>query len=129
MITRPLSASILRLPLLALAGLLAACSYFSQTPEPDVVSRVHREVPIGLDFEEATARLSSLNFSCGPFKRGAYTDESGRDHEDARFMQCTKRPAKISFACENRDQVVLLPGAGGTVAGVEVTRGPDCQSR
>lgn len=122
--------TILRLPAaVLLSALLGACAYFSTTPDVDLVSRVHREVPIGMDIDEAAAALAGLDFSCGSVRHGAYTDENGRNHEDSRFMQCTKRPGTVSFACENRDQVVLVPGTTGKLTAVEVTRGPDCQSK
>jgi hypothetical protein len=119
----------------SIAGLVAGsavamtlgCSYFSLTPDADVVSRVHREVPIGTSIDTAEANLANLGFACVK-QRGAYTDERGNDHEDARFLQCTRRPGTVSFACENRDQVVVVPGSTGKVEAVEVTHGPDCAS-
>ena len=110
------------------ALLLGACSYFSQTPDRDLVDRVHREVPIGISVDAAESQLAGLDFTCAG-RRGAYTDERGTNHEDAHFLLCTRRPATISFACENRDQVVIVPGDTGKVRAVEVTRGPDCQAR
>ena len=115
------------LSLAALAA-LAACSQFSTTPSAPVVDEIHREIPLGLSVDEAETRLGTLGFSCSE-RRGAYTDEGGRNHEDARFRLCTRRPGAISFACANRDQVVLVPGATGKLDAVEVIRGPDCSKQ
>ncbi|NGY03625.1 hypothetical protein [Solimonas terrae] len=112
----------------ATAALLGGCSLFSLTPDADVVAQVHRQVPVGASLDTAEANLASLGFSCSP-QRGAYTDERGNDHENAHFLQCARRPGTISFACENRDQVVVVPGDTGKVAAVEVSHGPDCGAR
>lgn len=104
---------------------LAGCSYFSVTPDADVVERVHREVPLGISLDAAEAKLGGLGFGCTN-QHGAYTDERGRNHENARFLRCTRRPGRISFACENRDQVVVVPDDSGRVTAIEVGRGPDC---
>lgn len=117
--------TVLRIGLAAAGLALGACSWFSQTPGADVVARVHREVPPGISLDEAEANLAGLGFDCA-MRHGAYTDERGVDHEDARFLQCTRRPGTVSFACENRDQVVVVPGSTGRVEAVEVGRGPDC---
>ena len=111
---------------LLLAALLSACSYFSQTPDADLVSRVHREVPIGMSTDDAELKLGAMDFSCSA-QRGAYTDEQGKDHEDAHYMRCLRKPARIGFACENRDQVIMVPSPTGKVSSVDVIRGPNCQ--
>lgn len=115
----------IRLTVAATLAALSACNSFSTTPSPAVVEDIHREIPLGLTIDEAETRLGALGFACSE-RRGAYTDEAGRSHEDARFRLCTRRPGAISFACANRDQVVLLPGATGKLDAVEVQRGPDC---
>lgn len=106
-------------------ALLAGCSLFSLTPNADVVADVHRQVPIGISVDSAEANLADLGFSCSR-QRGAYTDESGNDHEDAHFMRCARRPGRVSVACANRDQVVVVPGDTDKVVAVEVSHGPDC---
>ncbi|HEY9547367.1 MAG TPA: hypothetical protein VIR56_15255 [Solimonas sp.] len=106
-------------------ALFSGCSLFSLTPDADVVARVHQQVPIGSSLDSAEANLADIGFSCAR-QRGAYTDERGNDHEDARFMRCTRRPGTISVACANRDQVVVVPGDTGKVVAVEVSHGPDC---
>src|SRR3546814_17865792 len=77
-------------------------------------------------FPYTTLFRSDIGFSCAR-QRGAYTDERGNDHEDARFMRCTRRPGTISVACANRDRVVVVPGDTGKVVAVEVSHGPDCR--
>lgn len=104
----------------------SGCSLFSLTPDAEVVAKVHQQVPLGSSLDSAEANLADLGFSCVRQQRGAYTDEQGTDHEDARFMRCTRRPGTISVACANRDQVVVVPGDTGKVAAVEVSHGPDC---
>src|SRR3546814_15413089 len=92
----------------------------------DVVARVHQQVPIGSSLDSAEANLADIGFSCAR-QRGAYTDERGNDHEDARFMRCTRRPGTISVACANRDQVVVVPGDTGKVVAVEGSHGAECR--
>jgi hypothetical protein len=111
-----------------ITALCTGCSLFSLTPDADVVAEVHRQVPVGISVDSAEANLAGLGFNCSP-QRGAYTDERGNDHEDAHFLQCVRRPKTIGFACENRDQVVVVPGDTGKVAAVEVSHGPDCGAR
>jgi hypothetical protein len=111
---------------LPLAATLAACSYFSQTPDVDLVARIHREIAPGMTTDEAELKLGALDFSCGE-QRGAYTDERGTDHENAHYLRCLRKPPRIGFACENRDQVIIVPSATGKVTSVDVIRGPDCQ--
>jgi hypothetical protein len=114
--------------LFATAATLTGCSLFSLTPDADVVAEIHRQVPVGISVDSAEANLAGLGFDCHP-QRGAYTDERGNDHENAHFLQCARRPKTIGFACENRDQVVVVPGDTGKVAAVEVSHGPDCGAR
>lgn len=108
--------------------LLGACSAFSTTPEPQLVSKVHHQIPLGLDLPEARSRLSDLGFSCED-RRGDYTAEDGSTRSDQQFVQCTRRPGTVSIACANRDQVVLKPTADSKVGAVEVTRGPHCSGQ
>lgn len=120
----------LAIPMLT-AGLLVAlggCSAFSTQPEPEVVSTVHQAVPNGLAINEARARLADLGFSCEA-RRGDYRDESGGNHEDQHFIECTRRPGVVSMACANRDQVIVKPTADAKVGAVEVIRGPHCAAQ
>jgi hypothetical protein len=113
---------------LAVATLCGGCSYvhdtFSQTVDPGTSDRIHAAVPIGTTMTAAEARLSSLGFNCGD-RTGNYTDETGHGRSAGDFLSCVKRPSQLSFACENRDQVVVVPNAG-VVDEVDVVRGPDC---
>ena len=117
----------LAVALLPIAG-LAACAAFSTTPEPAVVASVHQAVTPGMSVEAAHGALADLGFSCTP-RRGAYTDEAGKAHEDQHFLECTRRPGMVSVACANRDQVVVVPDSGGPVTAVEVSRGPHCANQ
>jgi len=116
-----------RLPVViavACANLLAGCSFFSQTVTPKQHDRIHAALPIGLSADEAEAKLNELGFGCIR-RSGDYPDENGSDVAARGFLQCTQRPATISFNCENRDQVYVAL-AGGVVDHVSVVRGPDC---
>ncbi|WP_028081372.1 hypothetical protein [Solimonas soli] len=116
------------LPMLLLPLALGACSYFSQTPDSALVTRVHQEIPVGVSTDDAEIKLGAMDFACSPvLKHGAYTDERGVDHENARYMQCLRKPSRIGFACENRDQVLIVPTADGKVGSIDVIRGPNCQ--
>ncbi|MBL6752194.1 MAG: hypothetical protein ISP90_16870 [Nevskia sp.] len=115
------------LPLVC-AVLLAGCTYvrdtFSQTVDNQVQDKVHAAVPIGTPMDTAEARLASMDFSC-QVRQGNFTDEHGHQQSAPRFLACTRRAGMVSFACENRDQVVVVPN-NGVVDEVEVLRGPDC---
>lgn len=99
-------------------------STFSQTPDPKTSGHVHASVPIGTTMVAAEATLSSQGYNCDT-RTGNFTDELGRNRSASRFLSCVQRAGKVSFACENRDQVVVVP-SGGVVDEVNVVRGPDC---
>lgn len=99
-------------------------STFSQTVDPKISDHVHSSVPIGTTMVAAEATLSSQGYNCDT-RTGNFTDELGRNRSASRFLSCVQRAGKLSFACENRDQVVVLP-SGGVVDEVDVVRGPDC---
>ncbi|SEP77964.1 hypothetical protein SAMN04488038_101462 [Solimonas aquatica] len=106
--------------------LLAACSLFNPKPDAALVSQVHAALPLGMTLEKAEETLHQMNFDCER-RHGAYTDEAGGNHEDQRFALCVQRPTKlVSFACDNRNQVVLVPDANQNLAVVAVSRGPYC---
>jgi len=114
---------------LFLLPLVAACSYFSQTPDSALVERVHREIPVGMSTDDAEIKLGAMDFACSAtLKHGAFTDEHGVEHENQRYMQCLRKPARIGFACENRDQVLIVPTKSGKVDAITVIRAPDCRS-
>lgn len=123
-----MTAPIFRLTALACVCTLTACSLFSTSPSASLVTQIHREVPTGLGIDEAELRMSALGFGCSE-RHGAYTDEGGHNHENVTFRQCTRRPGTVSFACANRDQVIIVPGPTGKVTDVEVLRGPDCTAK
>jgi len=118
---------------MALAAVLAlgGCSWLSrtynETVSPDTVEHIHASVPVGTPMDTAEARLSALGFDCEN-RTGNYTDERGRGRSAPRFLSCVHRPAAIGFACENRDQVIVVP-SGGVADEVNVTRGPTCSQR
>ncbi|MFT4045191.1 MAG: hypothetical protein QM661_00685 [Solimonas sp.] len=114
------------LPISLLPLALAACSYFSQTPDSALVTRVHQQIPVGISTDDAEIALGTMDFACAP-RRGAYTDEHGVDHENAHYLQCLRKPSGVGFACENRDQVLIVPTPDDKVASVDVVRGPNCQ--
>ena len=120
---------------LAAAFLISGCSSFSglhdyvrstfsQTVDPKTNDHVHASVPIGTTMVAAEATLSSQGYNCDT-RTGNFTDELGRSRSASRFLSCVQRAGKVSFACENRDQVVVVP-SGGVVDEVDVVRGPDC---
>lgn len=113
---------------LAATVLIAGCSYlhdtFNQTVDQKTIDHIHAAVPVGSTMEAAEATLSSESFNCGT-RTGNFTDELGRNRNAPRFLSCVQRAGKISFACENRNQVVVVP-SGGVVDEVDVVRGPDC---
>lgn len=111
--------------LLIVTTLLPACSLFSTTPEPARRLEIRNALPYGMSIAKAEAKLSGLGFTCRR-RTGNYTDESGAEHSADRFLFCEERPNKISFACENRDQVTVIDREGA-VSGIEVSRGPSCQ--
>lgn len=113
---------------LAASVLIAGCSYlhdtFNQTIDPNTSDRLHGAVPIGTPMTTAEARLSSQGFNCD-MRGGNFTDEHGRNRSAPSFLSCVRRAGQLSFACENRDQVVVVPN-GGVVDELDVVRGPDC---
>jgi hypothetical protein len=120
---------------LAAIFLIAGCSTltsymhstFNQTVDPRTSDHVHASVPIGTTMVAAEATLSSQGYNCDT-RTGNFTDELGRDRSAPRFLSCVQRAGKVSFACENRDQVVVVP-SGGVVDEVNVVRGPDCDQQ
>lgn len=111
------------LPLVTLA-VLAGCTLFSQTPSPDVQHQVRAAISYGMSAETADSKLSGLGFACSK-RQGNYLDEGGHTRSAEHFLFCERRPGKISFSCENRDQVTAVL-RNGVVAAIEVTRGPSC---
>jgi hypothetical protein len=113
---------------LAASMLIAGCSYLHDTFSSSVDSKtsqsVHSAIPVGTTMDTAEARLSSQGFDCG-MRTGNFTDEFGRNRSAPRFLSCVRRAGKLSFACENRDEVVVLP-SGGVVDEVNVVRGANC---
>lgn len=113
---------------LAASLLIAGCSWmhetFSSSVDSKTASGVHSAIPIGTTMDAAEARLSSQGFDCG-MRTGNFTDELGHNRSAARFLSCVKRAGKYSFACENRDEVVVIP-SGGVVDEVNVVRGANC---
>jgi hypothetical protein len=113
---------------LAASVLIAGCSYlhdtFASSVDTRTVQSVHSAIPVGTTMDAAEARLSSQGFDCG-MRTGNFTDELGRSRSAERFLACVRRAGKLSFACENRDEVVVLP-SGGVVDEVNVVRGANC---
>jgi hypothetical protein len=110
------------------ALLIAGCSYlhgtFDQSVDPNTSDHIHASVPIGTSMGDAGATLSAEGFNC-EMRTGNFTDEQGHSRTASSFLSCVQRAGKYSFACENRDQVVVVP-SGGVVDEVAVVRGPDC---
>lgn len=104
--------------------LLAGCSYFSQTVEPDVRAKVLDGVQVGMPMETAESHILSLGFQCSQ-GHGSFIDEHGDERVADHFLSCVRRPGRISFACENRDEVYVIPNRG-VVDEIHVTRGPSC---
>lgn len=106
--------------------LLSACSWLNPKPDPALIQQVHAAVRVGMSLEKAEETLHQMNFDCER-QHGAYTDEDGFNHEDQRFALCVQRPdTVVSFTCDNRNQVVLVPDAQQNVATMAVSRGPHC---
>ncbi|MDR3414910.1 MAG: hypothetical protein P4L83_01880 [Nevskia sp.] len=116
---------------LAAALLLGGCSWLSRTyndtVDVDTSERVHTSVPVGTTMETAEARLSAQGFNCEN-RTGDFIDEQGRNRKAPHFLSCVRRPNRIGFACENRDQVIVVP-SNGVADEIDVTRGPDCGER
>jgi hypothetical protein len=112
-------------------ALLGGCSFlhdtFSQTVDPSTSARIHKAVPVGTTMVAAEAQLSSLDFDCVN-RTGDFTDENGSARNAPSFLSCTQRAGKISFSCENRNQVVVVP-SGGVADEVHVLRGPSCDDK
>lgn len=116
---------------LAASCLLAGCAWlhdtFSSSVDEKTAGKIHAAVPIGTTMDAAEARLSAQGFDCG-MRTGNFNDELGRNRSAERFMLCVRRAAKLSFACENRDEVVVVP-SGGVADEVEVVRGANCDAQ
>ena len=116
---------------LAAPCLLAGCAWlhdtFSSSVDEKTAGKIHAAIPIGTTMDAAEARLSSQGFDCG-MRTGNFTDELGRNRSAGRFMVCVRRAGKLSFACENRDEVVVVP-SGGVADEVEVVRGANCDTQ
>jgi hypothetical protein len=115
----------------AAALLLGACGGLdwighglSSSVDPRERERVHAAVPVGTTSEAAEAKLSGLGYRCTT-RRGNFVDEAGNQRSAARFLACVARPGRLSFACENRDEVVVVLD-NGIVDEVDVMRGPNC---
>ena len=107
-----------------LTVLLSACSLFSQTPDPEKRSQIRSAISYGIPIAEAESKLSGLGFACSN-RQGNFIDESGHRRSAEHFLFCEQRPARISFTCENRDQVTVI-ARNDAVSGIEVLRGPSC---
>lgn len=113
---------------LAATLLLAGCGWlhdtFSQSVDGKTSDRIHGSIPVGTTMIAAEASLSSQGFNCET-RTGNFTDERGRNRNAERFLSCRQRASRLSFACENRDEVVVLP-SNGVVDEVDVVRGASC---
>ncbi|MDI3258194.1 MAG: hypothetical protein QJR02_00495 [Sinobacteraceae bacterium] len=126
----------MKTPLLAIAAgcaalLVGACSGlgwigqgFGQSVDPRERERIHAAVPVGISSDEAEAKLSGLGYGCTA-RQGNFVDESGNQRSAARFLACVAKPGRWSFACENRDEVVVVV-KDGIVDEVDAVRGPNC---
>jgi len=111
--------------LVAVGGLLlAGCSFFSTSVSPLDRSVILDKVPPGLTADAAESAVTSLDFRC-THRSGSFYDEDGREHQADQFLSCVKAPRRISFECENRDQVYVVL-KGGISDQVYVARGPTC---
>lgn len=110
------------------AALLAGCGFLHDTFNPSVDSktadRIHGSVPVGTTMDAAEARLAAQGFNCET-RTGNFLDENGHTRKASRFLFCVQRASRLSFACENRDEVVVVPNQG-VVDDVEVVRGANC---
>ncbi len=109
----------------ALAG--AGCSYFGTEPDTATATHIHDRLPHGMAMDTAESRLVGLGFGC-TYRGGDYETENGHTRTAERFLICERRPSSLSFRCENRDHVVVVPDHTAVIQAVEVTRGPSCAS-
>jgi hypothetical protein len=109
------------------ALLSSGCGLWSQDVKPETEDRILSAVPQGSRYADAEGRLAAMDFSCIN-RKGPHVDESGREYPADHLLECTKRPGTVSFQCNQREKVFVVP-SGDTVDRVFVTRGPDCGTR
>ncbi|MDE2149939.1 MAG: hypothetical protein KGJ55_08930 [Gammaproteobacteria bacterium] len=110
------------------ALLLSGCSLIQSTVSPSVKaterSDLERKVYPGMAMNNAEANIQALGFNCQP-RSGSYFDDAGQEHSAESFIACVKRPASISFYCDERTAVTLVPD-GDRVGHVVISKAPSC---
>ena len=122
-------AELVRVGLVALLPLLlGACSLLSPSVNPDTRDTINNSVHAGMTMSDARAELESTGYVCHT-RSGAYVDENGNEHTvNAPFAVCDAQPGAVSFVCNERTQVTLIPD-GGRVRSVQITKAPSCIKR
>jgi len=79
----------------------------------------------GMRMNAARDELEGMHYLCSRHT-GAYVDEYGDEHPvNAPFFICDARPGAVSFVCNTRTQVTLIPD-GGRVRSVQINKAPSC---
>lgn len=112
---------------IGLAGLVplllwgCAIAPTSDATRADISSHVHP----GMSMADARAEMESMHYICHT-GTGAYIDAEGNEHAvNAPFAVCDQRPGRISFVCNMRTQVTLIPD-GDRVRSVQIDKAPSC---
>lgn len=119
-------ANTLGLILLPLA--LAGCALLSPTVDDSTRDSISSQVHAGMTMTDARTELESMDYVCHT-RTGAYVDEYGNEHSvNAPFAVCDEQPGAVSFVCNDRTQVTLIPD-GGRVRSVQIDKAPSCIKR
>jgi hypothetical protein len=103
------------------------CSIFGQSVDPELRDKLRDAAKPGMPMDEAEAAISSQGFRCQP-KHGEFYDEYGTKHDVPKYLWCVERPGFVSFTCQNRDQVFIIP-QDGFVDQTYVLRSTTCTSQ
>lgn len=110
--------------------MLSGC-LFQNIVSPGVTSsergQIEKAAYTGMSMDEAEANVQALGYDCGS-RSGSYFDEAGNEHPAASFVTCVKRPGTVSFYCNERTAVTLVPD-GDRVRRVVIGKQPSCYKK
>lgn len=105
--------------------LLQGCALLSPSVADSGRDQINSHIHTGMTISDARAELESMRYICHTGTT-AYVDENGNEHSvDAPFAVCDKRPGTLSFVCDVRTQVTLIPD-GDRVRSVQIDEAPSC---
>lgn len=114
---------------MAVAGLVAlllqGCALLSPSVSDSTRDKINNHVHAGMTMSDARVEMESIDYLCRT-RSGSYFDENGEEHVvNSPFVICDERPGAISFVCNDRTQVTLVPD-GDRVRRVQIVKAPSC---